>query len=75
MGKEKKGEQHRRFLDVRIPIGLIFTLFGAIMVIYGLWGGKEIYHKSLNININFWWGLLFLLFGGVMLILSRRGAS
>ncbi|TKJ35353.1 hypothetical protein CEE39_01165 [bacterium (candidate division B38) B3_B38] len=75
MRKEKKGEQPGRFLDVRIPIGLIFTLFGSIMVVYGLWGSKEIYHRSLNININLWWGLLFLLFGGVMLILSRRGSS
>ena len=75
MGKRKKGEQPGRFLDVRIPIGLIFVLFGSIMVGYGLWGAQEIYHKSLNININFWWGLVFLIFGGVMLILSRRGSS
>jgi len=75
MGKRKKGKQPDRFLDVRIPIGLIFVLFGSIMVGYGLWGSQEVYTRSLNININLWWGLLFLIFGGVMLILSRRGSS
>ena len=75
MGKGKKREQPGRFLDVRIPIGLIFLLFGSIMVGYGILGAQEIYTKSLNININLWWGLLFVIFGGVMLILSRRGSN
>ena len=74
MGKGKKGEQPGRLLDVRIPIGLIFVLFGSIMVGYGLWGSQEIYSRSLNININLWWGLLFVIFGGGMLMLSRRGS-
>lgn len=63
-------------LDIRIPIGLMFTIFGLLIGGYGaLSRGSEIYERhSLGININLWWGLVMLLFGGVMLWLGRRGA-
>ena len=64
-------------LDIRWPIGLMFSLVGALMVIYGLATGSnaEMYQRSLGININVGWGLLLLIFGGVMTYLAWRGAS
>jgi hypothetical protein len=64
-------------LDIRLPIGLMFSLIGAVMVIYGLITGsnKELYQRSLDININLWWGLVLLVFGAIMFIAARRAAS
>lgn len=63
-------------LDLRWPIGLMFSLIGALLVIYGLISGSnpEIYTRSLGININLYWGLLLAVFGGAMLTLAWRGA-
>ncbi len=64
-------------LDLRWPIGLMFSLIGALLVIYGLISGSnpEIYTRSLGININLYWGLLLAVFGGAMLALAWRGAE
>jgi len=61
-------------LDVRIPIGAMFTVVGAIITIYGLVSDKEIYQRSLGININLWWGMVMLAFGVCMLIMARRSS-
>lgn len=61
-------------LDLRLPIGLMFTIFGAILVGHGLLtSGDAIYGRSLGINVNLWWGLVLLAFGLVMLALARGG--
>lgn len=62
-------------LDLRLPIGLMFTIFGAILTVYGLVSGDAIYQRSLGIDVNLWWGLVLLLFGVTMLALSLRGAG
>ncbi|MHC1704397.1 MAG: hypothetical protein AB9846_10855 [Tenuifilaceae bacterium] len=61
-------------LDIRIPIGLMFSIFGLIISIYGLFTNSdaEMYAKSLSININLWMGLLMLVFGGLMLFFARK---
>jgi hypothetical protein len=60
-------------LDIRLPIGLMFSLLGAILTIYGLFtaSDKAALDRSLGININLWWGLFILVFGAVMLFLAR----
>jgi hypothetical protein len=61
-------------LDLRIPMGLMFTLVGAILAVFGLaTNGSPIYQASLGINANLWWGLVLLVFGVAMLLLGRRG--
>jgi hypothetical protein len=59
-------------LDLRLPIGLMFTVFGAMLTVYGLISDTAIYAKSLGINVNLWWGLVLLAFGLVMLGLAIR---
>jgi len=60
--------------DLRLPIGILFTLFGLILTGYGLvTKGSEIYAKSLNYNINIEWGAVLLVFGSLMLFFALRG--
>jgi hypothetical protein len=63
--------------DVRLPIGLMFTIFGAMLTLYGLASDRAIYERSLGIDVNLWWGLAVLAFGLVMLtfaLRAKRGA-
>ena len=53
----------RMGLDIRLPLGLLFTILGVLLAAYGLLGGA---------SINLWWGLVMLVFGGTMLFLTRR---
>ncbi len=64
-------------LDIRWPIGLMFSLLGAMLVIYGFITGSdaEMYRHSLDINVNLRWGLVLLLFGATMLTLAWRGSK
>jgi hypothetical protein len=64
-------------LDIRWPIGLMFSLIGILLTIYGLvtGSGSEIYQRSLGLNVNLYWGLLLLVFGGWMLTMAWRGAQ
>ena len=54
-------------LDLRVPIGLLFGLMGALLTAYGMFSDPAIYQASLGINVNLWWGLVLVLFGCVML--------
>ena len=60
-------------LDIRIPIGLMFSILGGLLTVYGLVSDKVIYQRSLGINVNLGWGLVILAFGVLMLVLGRRG--
>ena len=64
-------------LDVRLPIGGLFTALGLFLAGYGLAtaGDASHYARSLSVNINLWWGLVMLVFGMTLLggvWLSRR---
>jgi hypothetical protein len=62
-------------LDLRIPMGLLFTMVGAILTAFGLAtrDNSALYARSLGIDANLWWGLVLLVFGIAMLTLGRRG--
>jgi membrane-bound ClpP family serine protease len=64
-------------LDIRLPIGMMFGLIGAVMFIFGLATGsnKELYHRSLDMNVNLWWGLVLLVFGLIMFVSAKRAAN
>ena len=62
--------------DLRIPVGLMYTVFGLILTAVGLFGGAGMYvTTSLGINMNLWWGLVMLAFGLLMLFLAFRGTK
>jgi len=62
-------------LDIRYPIGLMFSIIGLLVAVYGLVTGsnKELYERSLDININLVWGIVLLVFGAWMLIMAILG--
>jgi hypothetical protein len=61
-------------VDIRLPIGLMFSILGLIISVYGLFTGSdtEMYRKSLGININIIMGVVILIFGLTMLYFARR---
>jgi hypothetical protein len=58
-------------LDLRLPIGLMFSIVGVLLTVFGLTSDDAIYARSLGINVNLWWGLVLLGFGLVMLGLAH----
>lgn len=58
-------------LDLRLPIGLLFTILGAILVLDGLVVGAQV----LGFNVNLLWGAVMVLFGGVTLYLGRASGQ
>jgi hypothetical protein len=64
-------------LDLRLPIGLMFSIFGVLLLGFGIISDAAIYRRSLGINVNLWWGVVLLVFGLVMLgfALKARGAA
>jgi hypothetical protein len=64
-------------MDIRLPLGLMFAIFGALLSTFGLMtGSSAMYLKhSLGVNVNLWSGLGMLVFGLGMLWLARRGGK
>ncbi len=61
-------------VDIRIPIGLMFTVFGVIISLLGLFtiSDTEMYKISLGVNVNLFMGVLMLVFGLLMLFFAFR---
>ena len=60
-------------MDIRLPIGLMFTMLGAILTIYGALSSPANYARSLGYNVNLWWGIVLLLFGLAFIYYGQRG--
>jgi len=64
-------------LDIRAPIGGLFTLLGLMLAGYGLVasgsGGPS--DLSSGTNVNLWWGLVMLVFGLAMLFMARKAMT
>jgi uncharacterized membrane protein len=59
-------------LDIRLPIGMLFTIFGIMLIAFGVFSNPALYMQSLGININLNWGVILLIFGLIMLFLGAR---
>jgi drug/metabolite transporter (DMT)-like permease len=59
-------------MDIRLPIGGLFSILGVMLVVYGfMTQGNEMYVlKSEGYNINIWWGIVMLVFGLIMLAMG-----
>jgi multisubunit Na+/H+ antiporter MnhG subunit len=62
------------FYDLRISIGMLFTLIGTVLTAFGLAtrSNADVYARSMGIDANLWWGLVLLVFGIAALVLGRR---
>jgi hypothetical protein len=58
--------------DIRLPIGLMFGIFGILIAGYGAFADPAIYKRSLGINVNLFWGLAMVVFAAIMLGLAWR---
>ncbi len=61
-------------LDLRIPMGLMFSIVGVILTAFGAATNNDaaLYAKSMGINANLWWGIVLLIFGQIMFHMGRR---
>ncbi len=61
-------------VDIRIPIGLMFSVLGLLISGYGVFtaSNAEMYQKSLGHNVNITMGILMLVFGLIMLYFAWR---
>lgn len=61
-------------IDIKLPIGIMFSVFGILLTIYGLFtmSDVEMYKISFGININLYSGLFMLIFGVAMLLAARK---
>jgi hypothetical protein len=64
-------------LDIRWPIGLMFSLIGLLLTLCGIVtsSNTDMYKRSLDININLYWGVLLLVFGVTMVTMAWRGGQ
>jgi hypothetical protein len=59
--------------DLRVPIGLLFTIFGIILTIAGI-AMPDSRAALTEVNVNLYSGISMLVFGSVMLWLARRAS-
>jgi hypothetical protein len=55
-------------LDLRYPIGLLLTIYGAILALTGALAQEMV----LGLNVNLYWGIVMVVCGLSTLILARR---
>jgi hypothetical protein len=56
-------------VDIRLPIGWLFSLIGALLILQGWLGGASLQAAFLGLNIDIAWGLVMAAFGAAMLFL------
>jgi len=54
--------------QLRIPLGILFALYGAMLLLYGFFSDPAVYARSLGLNVNLGWGVVLLVFGIVLLL-------
>jgi hypothetical protein len=59
-------------LDVRIPIGLMFSILGVLVTGYGIATLGEPGSQPTGLPVDIVWGIVMLIFGVGMLVLFRR---
>jgi hypothetical protein len=59
-------------LDIRLPIGGLFTVIGILLASYGALADRAIYQASLGISVNLKWGLVMLAFGLIKVAFGWR---
>jgi hypothetical protein len=58
--------------DIRLPIGFMFALVGAMLTIWGVISDPAIYDRSLGHNVNLIWGIVLFAFGALLLFMARK---
>lgn len=69
-------EPRRHFFDLKIPLGSLLGFYGIVLLVYGIFGPKNIYDKSFHLDINVIWGILMIIISSAFLLSAylRRNA-
>jgi hypothetical protein len=59
-------------LDVRLPIGAMFTVDGLLLTAHGFLGGGADAVGKAGMNVTLIWGIVLVVFGGTMLGFTFR---
>ena len=51
---------------------MLFTIFGIMLIAFGVFSNPALYVQSLGINVNLIWGVILLIFGAIMFFLGAR---
>jgi len=70
---QEAGMSKGHVLDLKLPIGWLLSAYGLLLGVYGLVTKKEMYEKSLGLNLNLAWGVLMLAIGGFFLLANKWG--
>ncbi len=62
-------------MDIRTPIGSMFSILGMIIVISSFVQSADDLKKAQGWNISLYWGLFMIAFGVMMFVLARRAAA
>jgi len=64
-------------LDIRWPIGLMFSLIGVLLTVYGLFQSPAatIQVAGSSVNIDLIWGVVLVVFGAGMLLGAISGGK
>ncbi|MGD0414300.1 MAG: hypothetical protein ABSA80_02995 [Terriglobales bacterium] len=62
-------------LDVRLPIGVLFSVYGLILMLWGILHDLPQHQAGSGFSINLGWGAALLVFGFLMVLLARRRRS
>jgi len=60
------------FFDLRLPLGWLFVILGALVVCAGFWSPVTSEGRSLGVNIDLIWGGVMIAFGLICLWFARR---
>jgi sulfite exporter TauE/SafE len=58
--------------DLRRPIGILFSVLGVILLLYGIIASDVRAPLDNDVNVNLQCGIVLVVFGGIMLWLSLR---
>jgi ABC-type Fe3+-siderophore transport system permease subunit len=64
-------------LDIRMPMGLMFLVVGAILTVFGALTCSDPMdaEHSLGYNVNLIWGAVLFAVGAIMVLLARKAAK
>jgi hypothetical protein len=68
MAQDTKTKKAARLFDVRLVIGGLFTVYGVIVALLGLFDNHSEIEKAQGVRINLWMGLGMLALGLLMLL-------
>jgi type VI protein secretion system component VasK len=60
-----------RLFDLRVMIGALFTFYGVVLIIAGIFATAAEIQKAAGININLWMGIGMLVLGLLFLLWWR----